>query len=459
MTPTSPRQQRASPRSDDFELPLYHRYSSSSFSHPPTPPPSVPNSSTIDAPEPDLFSSPESLLPLFPVHHLILHHLADLAPTKALTLSHYTYDVLSPYVYQHATASNSLLAGLDLKWGYERKLKALKCVERLTLKDKEGTWAVAMLSHASNEPRQYEGVFSGVRVLETSREVREGGYHELKGANDTRIEYQEVLERIEAQLGHEWKEEKLREETGWDAQSAYFEIEEAALYNPFPVPPVPQNVSVPFSFKAWRDKAVPIFFGGVITVLPFLLLLFASLATVPIHRYSIATISSNWVVETGPEGNVTVPVKVNFGVASGCIWYNHTGPMCSTALPWIPDPDLLHLPSNQTLTSCIPTTTSRGLFVLHVATGLGAITTVWAYFDMPNMSKGFTKRAHWSICGVALIAWMNFWIVLSFDVDLKTKIQKEGGQGMGYEYHTGQATWLVLTGALFQSLWAFATNS
>ncbi|WVQ78856.1 hypothetical protein IAT38_000947 [Cryptococcus sp. DSM 104549] len=413
MTTTSPTLKRASRRSDDFDLPLYHKHDSSSSSphHPPTPPPEAPDtpgigSSTSSIPEPDALSSPEALLPLFPVHHLILRYLADLAPTKALTLSRYTYDFLSPSVYRHATANKSLLRGLELKWGYERKLKALKHVERLTLKDKEGAWAVGMLSHSLNEPRQYEGVFSGVKVLATTREVRERGYHESRGMINRRVEYEEVLWRIETQLGNEWEDEKLWEEEGWGPRSAYFEIGETASHNSFPVPPIPQNIPPPSTSKSWwRDKIKPwlshglgIFLYGVILSLPLQFHLLASLATVPIHRYSIATLTSNWVVETGPEGNVTVPVKVNFGVASGCIWYNHTGPMCSMGLPWIPDPELLHLPSNQTLTSLIPIAAARGLLMLHVVTGLEAITVAWSCYVWLATEREFDK-----VCGVPAV--------------------------------------------------------
>ncbi|WVQ78854.1 hypothetical protein IAT38_000945 [Cryptococcus sp. DSM 104549] len=427
--------------SEQYELPLYRLPSSSTA-------PSLPRS----PPKTDPFSHPDSLRPLFPVHHLILQHLADLAPLKALTLSRYTYDILTPYIYRHVTASKNLLRGLELAEGYERKLKALKCAKTLSLEDKAGVWHVAMLGHASNEPRVYEGVFSGVKVVETSLEVREGGYHEHVAAITRRLGYKEMLERIEPQLGAGWVEKAKEGEEWWDGESMHFTIEGDAppaapgLTFVIPVPPPPGP------FQRWLKAAIPTFFGALITIAPVIFFVFASLATEPIHNLAITTLTANWVVDIRPEGNITVPVKINVGVACGCIWYNDTGPSCNWAIPWRPDPNLLHLPANQTLTKTFPTANGGALIAVHALAAASIVSVVFAYTDQSTTSKGFTKVG--SMFGAS---WVVFGISIAYDTGIKNNIAKDDA-GMGYKHHTGSAVWLSLVGAIFQLFWLTATG-
>lgn len=75
-----------------------------------------------------------------------------MAPTLALTLSQYVYDITSRSLYRHVIASKSLLRGLEsTNNSYLRKVKALGYVETLRIEDMPAMWHIALLSRASHE--------------------------------------------------------------------------------------------------------------------------------------------------------------------------------------------------------------------------------------------------------------------------------------------------------------------
>ncbi|WVQ78853.1 hypothetical protein IAT38_000944 [Cryptococcus sp. DSM 104549] len=372
----------SSPRgNNDIELPHCTRRPGS-----PHTPYLTPCGSTRSLPQAPSIQYPpleaESLQKLYPVHHILLHHLADLEPLKALTLSRYTYDILSPYIYRRVTASKSLLYGLELEVGYERKLKALKCVETLYLETKDGVWHIGMLGLPSNVPRQYEGVFSGVKVVVTTLAVRVGTYHEHVGGSDNELVYSDMLKRITPQLEDGWEEKKDEDGGFWDARSGHFVMQGGDAATPAP----------PASPKTTSEKVASIITPLIVILGPILFFLFAALAANPLHSLSLATITANKaVIEVHPTRNVTVPIKITVGVSSGCVWYNNTGPICSYGLPWRPDSALLHLPDTQQLTSCFPTDVGRALSLNHVLVALSILSVIYAFIDLPTTKPGFGK--------------------------------------------------------------------
>ncbi|WVQ78852.1 hypothetical protein IAT38_000943 [Cryptococcus sp. DSM 104549] len=431
---------------NDFELPHYTRGPGS-----PDAPYLTPCGSTKSlSPPPPIEYPPleaDDLQKLYPVHHILLHHLADLEPLKALTLSRYTYDILSPYIYRRVAASKSLLCGLELEVGYERKLKALQCVETLYLESKDAVWHVAMLGLPSNVPRQYEGVFSGVKVVVTTLAVTVGTYHEHVGGSDNELEYADMLKRITPQLTDGWEEKEDEDGGFWDARSGHFVMEGG---DGAPPAAAASHTST--------DTAIGVVIALIVIIGPIVLFLVAALATRPIHSLSLATVTANnALVGFGPEGNITVPIKISVGVGSGCIWYNNTGPMCSYGLPWRPDPALLHLPETQLLTSCFPTDAGRALFLNHVLAALSILSVIYAFYDLPSAGPGFGKKGHIAVGFVFVLSWVMFGITLGYSTSLKNNIRRlEDVEG--YRTQTGQAVWLLLVGALLQTAWAMATD-
>ncbi|TYJ56250.1 hypothetical protein B9479_003095 [Cryptococcus floricola] len=82
-----------------------------------------------------------SITALAPVHHIIIDHLALVAPVTALLLSTYVYDITIPKLYRHVTASKSLLRGLEsAEPGNRRKLDCLRHTETLKVEDMAAMW-------------------------------------------------------------------------------------------------------------------------------------------------------------------------------------------------------------------------------------------------------------------------------------------------------------------------------
>ncbi|ODO04921.1 hypothetical protein I350_05531 [Cryptococcus amylolentus CBS 6273] len=141
-----------------------------------------------------------SIAPLAPVYHIIIDHLALVAPTKAVVLSKYVYDFITPSLYRNVIASKTLLRGLESSDpGLQRKLKCLEHVETLRVQDMAGMWHVSMLNHEAAE-QQRKNVFPNCRRVELCRDVVNGHYHSKTGENVEDWEFFEIKEMLMEQV-------------------------------------------------------------------------------------------------------------------------------------------------------------------------------------------------------------------------------------------------------------------
>lgn len=152
-----------------------------------------------------------------------------MAPTLALTLSQYVYDITSRSLYRHVIASKSLLRGLEsTNNSYLRKVKALGYVETLRIEDMPAMWHIALLSRASHELRRYSRIFPNVKSVQLSHTVLKGHYHKTEGIMQRIWNIEMMKQRLWKQVPEtcEIREIHLPHELegGDDAQSMTFDI-------------------------------------------------------------------------------------------------------------------------------------------------------------------------------------------------------------------------------------------
>lgn len=152
-----------------------------------------------------------------------------MAPTLALTLSQYVYDITSRSLYRHVIASKSLLRGLEsANNSYLRKAKARGYVETLRIEDMPAMWHIALLSHPSHELRRYSKNFPNVKLVQLSQTVLKGRYHEKEGIMQRTWNIEMMKQRLREQVPETCESREIHLlhelEGGDDAQSMAFDI-------------------------------------------------------------------------------------------------------------------------------------------------------------------------------------------------------------------------------------------
>ncbi|WVQ95941.1 hypothetical protein IAU59_003040 [Kwoniella sp. CBS 9459] len=178
---------------------------------------------------------------------------------------------------------------------------------------------------------------------------------------------------------------------------------------------------------------------------PFTFYLVASLSPVQIHALSLSRVTGE---VHDPTTNVSVPIKVTVGPSGGCMWYNTTGAptRCIAKIPFVPDADLLHLPSNQTLTKSFPIAMGRALALNHVMTILCGLSLLAVLVDVLVLHGGACLVV---IYLTVIMMWITFILETIYISVLHKRLDDNNS---GFDYHVGPAYWMILAATITVSL-------
>ncbi|WVF68393.1 hypothetical protein IAT40_003158 [Kwoniella sp. CBS 6097] len=190
---------------------------------------------------------------------------------------------------------------------------------------------------------------------------------------------------------------------------------------------------------------------GLVVILPFVLFLIVSLS--PSHIHSIAITKVSGTIVTDYESNTTVPIKITVGPAGGCMWYEDVnGPptQCESSHPFKPNPEILHLPSNQTLTNAFSAPLGKALVVNHLATAFGGLTLILFTLDAFVFQRGFSRFFIWL---TFFLMWTAFGLEIAYVVTTTKNISKaEEQEYLGDVSNTiGNGFWMILASCILVS--------
>ncbi|WVQ95942.1 hypothetical protein IAU59_003041 [Kwoniella sp. CBS 9459] len=190
---------------------------------------------------------------------------------------------------------------------------------------------------------------------------------------------------------------------------------------------------------------------GLVVVLPFVLFLVVSLSPSHIHEIAITKVSGRIV--TDYETNTTVPIKITVGPAGGCMWFQDVnGPPthCRSSHPFRPDPEVLHLPSNQTITNAFSAPLGKALIVNHLATAFGGLTLILFALDALVYQRGFSRFFIWL---TFLLMWTAFALEIAYVATTTKNISKAREQGYVGDVgnNIGNGFWMILASCILVS--------
>ncbi|WVF68392.1 hypothetical protein IAT40_003157 [Kwoniella sp. CBS 6097] len=192
---------------------------------------------------------------------------------------------------------------------------------------------------------------------------------------------------------------------------------------------------------------VVLLIGGLtcLAFIPLTFYLVVSLSPVQIHGLSLARVTGDVL---DPATNISVPVKVTVGPSGGCMWYNTTGAptRCIAKIPFVPEAEVLHLPSNQTLTKSFPIAMGKALALNHVMTALCGVCLLAALVDILVLKGG--------ACFILIqLAVLMMWITFVFETTYISVLHKRlDDNESGFEYHIGPGYWMILAVTIAVSL-------
>ncbi|WVQ78851.1 hypothetical protein IAT38_000942 [Cryptococcus sp. DSM 104549] len=368
-----------------------------------------------------------SLRRLAPLHYLILRHLADLVPSKALSLSREVYDMLLPLLYRQVVACPGLYIGLDVEGvPQRRKLKALSYARVLDVRDMQGLWCTTQLSHTLNRPKAYTEVFPNVKKVWYAPKVLSGECEEddrglLRTLTATDLRLRLSLQMVKPYREYEVDPEEDEEggEGGVSRQTRRFVV-------PTQIDRVEQ----------------PVFTSAV-------LLLLLSLGGSVFPDMGLAFARTNATVP-GPDGDIYVPVWITIGPSGGCQWTEESPtraakPMiCTTGWDFKPDAAYLGIPADSAIVNYYPPPMSQ-LVVNHLATVIGCAGAAGVYYHM-----WYEQRSRWSASVIVLAVLLAFTFdsVYVFDTARPRNIVGDGPNAWMIAFaHLGWvvAMWMVST--------------
>ncbi|TYJ56249.1 hypothetical protein B9479_003094 [Cryptococcus floricola] len=387
-----------------------------------------------------------SITALAPVHHIIIDHLALVAPVTTLLLSTYVYDITIPKLYRHVTASKSLLRGLEsAEPGNRRKLDCLRHTETLKVENMAAMWHVSMLDHHAAAVR-YAKVFPNCTRVEISQDVVDGHYHMKKGEIVEDWSFSTLKETLSKQMkeGCEIVEiPSLREgkAEGDDAMSMTFPSGSPFTLN------TSQPAPDPLVAEMWG------FVGMVLIWAPVILFILLSCAGYNIPSLNITNATANI---TSDDGSTWAMAKISIGPSGGCMYYDDSPRKCIRTLDFKPDPAFLHLPANQTLTTSLSQTLNRAFITNYISAGWIGVATISLLVGFSDNSWSATSQ-DLMIWG-SLFAWLSFWLNVAICLNFR-RLLNAHDKASGWDYHVGNGLWLFLYTVVHTSFLANIVNS
>ncbi|WVQ78850.1 hypothetical protein IAT38_000941 [Cryptococcus sp. DSM 104549] len=343
-----------------------------------------------------------SLRRLAPLHYLILRHLADLVPAKALSLSREVHDMLLPILYRQVIACPALYVGLDVEGKpQQRKLKALAYARVLDVRDMAGMWCTAQLSHPYNRPKTYTGVFPNVEKVWYTPEVMSAECDEDDRGIVRTLTANDLRARLSVQMVKPYREFQKDMEGGVDVGEGEGEGKDGPSQTmmfvvPVPLLPAPKH-RIPWILRATMYMTV---------VFPALLLLM-SLSGSVIPSMGMAFARTNATV-AGPDGDLLVQVWITIGPTGGCQWTDEALPLpakpriCTAGWNFKPDAAYLGIPADSAIVTDYPPSMVP-LVVNHIITAIAWLGAGGVYYY-----QWHGQRSRWSASVIAASVLLAF---------------------------------------------------
>ncbi|WWC95723.1 hypothetical protein V866_002589 [Kwoniella sp. B9012] len=193
-------------------------------------------------------------------------------------------------------------------------------------------------------------------------------------------------------------------------------------------------------------------FGGltILALIPFTFYFINSLSPTIIHGLSLAKVTGEFVEAST---NQAIKVRVRVGPSGGCVWSNLTESIsCVSHIPYKPTPETIHLPNNESITSCFPIALGKALALNHVTTALMGLSILAILVDSLILQGGISLAI---VYLMVLFMWITFileTIYISVLHKRLDKINQGDNENGNWEYKVGEGYWFVLAATILVSL-------